>query len=1320
MPLIFPKKTELPVFDIPTESIYKTDFVDRRILTIVGRAVLSEKNQPIKPSTDFKFRKCYSVSNDILYKLNRIPDDKASEPINYRVRIEELTDYTVPLAYYYNFRRIRQKSVYYPVDYKLSEEIAPFKTSYNNSEPLDIQIFIPSYPDKINIKKGFSYPEYAFRFNFQLQRADIFYNNILYETPEITNQKGFLQLNQNSILKSELSLENDYYQICLYDFSHFFTKDLDSMTPLGLVANLRPLEPNKQIVINKNSFESDYRINKVFRYLDNINYVWNRIYEELTTTEIFAKFYLTYNARLKPFVESLKTNNRVFFSLDISSFISDNHQNQSFETRNFNSKKQIDYKTLGQKNYNNLKAESISEFTIDLKNEKFDAYSLKKQILSGEKPLVVPIKYKSPRLALKLRINKPKLSLQDYICNIKDAKELKPVINISHSKKLLAKYSRIDFNHKIQNTFTNRINKLLISINTDYKLRRSNFFNKSPKHASYSYKAIHNIITKNAFKKDKRIKFLFKAFVLPELSLKSKESQGQNYKFNNLKFNRISYVLKPVNNHINLNRNNFNNILFTDKPKISSQNSSPADRLNHSKRIGLNHLKKLKLLILNIFKRKLKYQINFLVPQKKILPNRLKQPLKHSVFDLTVLKKSDELYSQKNRKTDCFNILNQNKNYPFSKYLPKQIIDQFNLVFEIIGIHTFDRLLQKEIIPPPGWKKEIKKYICCLKLGPYPFGFPEFAFEPPKFYQLTTRNKYFIKDTVNDYIYKESFFILTKDKLYVHDLSMKKPKRILHTDINPKNSPKEYYISKPDDKDLKQDQPVQIKSFTYSWLKENSIEKVVKGLLLFFSYQRVRNRKYLFKKLRTTKNNYDLKDNYIGNKLNSIMPQINRFLIQKSNYKLAKILGTSKQYGFINYWNTKISFYLKLEKNPDFVSKNLGCRITRQKDWTLPQFFPDTYPAKEVSEQYITRFRSFRFPYIPELSFTHEKAYLFAKETEDSSLYNCKFQADFRVSEFDFGLIELQNKYSDSYDSDYSNQNLITSNFGIKATNLFSTSLKDFIVPIISKPVITAKLVPEYCQHLITPKFFKVSANLSFKFKRRGQIISSLKYIQNLNLQKEQYYLKHDNLPSSFESASFHWIILLRKKKDIINNYKYLSDEQIRYKKEYSADYNFSSLSNKIIINESYPMPKINSFVREEFANTDYQNPIILPVSYISSYEFISKEYLNKQINLDIPKTTKNDLKDKPAYSYKLMSKEKYKGKVIESGQSIEFFGKSKLALSAFIIDRKKTNFKLTSSIKPRRIPYRPIYIPDFMDIDSKRDKIEINGDLEIRVDLEK
>ena len=85
MPLILPRKPELPVFDIPTASIYKTDFVDRRILTIVGRSVLSEKNQPIKPSTDFKFRKCYAVSDNALYKLKRTPDDNSSALFNYSV-----------------------------------------------------------------------------------------------------------------------------------------------------------------------------------------------------------------------------------------------------------------------------------------------------------------------------------------------------------------------------------------------------------------------------------------------------------------------------------------------------------------------------------------------------------------------------------------------------------------------------------------------------------------------------------------------------------------------------------------------------------------------------------------------------------------------------------------------------------------------------------------------------------------------------------------------------------------------------------------------------------------------------------------------------------------------------------------------------------------------------------------------------------------------------------------------------------------------------------------------------------------------------------
>ncbi len=1306
MPLILPRKPELPVFDIPTASIYKTDFVDRRILTIVGRSVLSEKNQPIKPSTDFKFRKCYAVSDNALYKLKRTPDDNSSALFNYSVNIERQTDYSLPFIYYYNYKRLRQKSIYYQICVKLSNKISPFKTYYKNLESFFSKDYQPSITEEFNLKKDFNYPEDTHRFYFQITKEDLIYNDILYQEPRIVASSPNISLENYTLYTYELGLSNDLSQSCMYDFSKYLTKNLNKMVLTGLTIDLKPIEANSYIIIKKYSFETDYKLNKIFHYLSNFNYIWEKICEELTTVDIFAKFYLTFNGKLSPFLENLGTNNKVHFISEVSNIISDHTNNQSFITKALNTKKHLDYKLFSKEIPDTLKKETIPEFKIDLKNEKFDAYSLKKQILAGEKPLIVPIKYKSPRLALKLRINKPKLSSKSFICKLQEAPKITPILDVQKNNRLVAKYSKVVFNHKYQKEFAATLNKNSIAIEPNYKLRRSSFFNKCPRHALYSYKKLHNILSNNSL--NKKLKFLFKAFILPKLSPQTQQSDNQKYIYNKFELSKLSYALKTTDSKIHLNRDKINNIVFPEKARISSKNNSSIDKLIQNKRIGLNHLRKLKLLILNIFKKKLEYQISFLVPQKKILPKVLKQPLKHNLFGLSVLKKADELYSQTVRKTDVFDFLNKYHNYDYCNYLPKQIVDQFKLEFCIIDATPEQTLVQKDIIPPPGWKKEIKKYIFRLKLGPYPFGFPDFAFNPPYFYLLTTRDKYSIKDTITDYIYKESFFILTKDKLYVHDLSMKNPKRILHSELTAKNSPKEYYTSKQYDKDLKQDQPEKIDSFHYSWQKEQPIKEIYKEISLFSLYQKIRNKKYLFKKLRIANSKYIIKDNYLNICLNSIMPQIHRFLIKKSAYKLAKAEGSITQNGFIKYWDSKIPFLLKKEANPTFVSKNLGCRIVKQKDWTLPQFFPDTYPANEIKVLYSARFRSFRFPYVPEMSFIHEKAVLFAKETEDTALYTCKFQEDFRVSQFDFGLTEIHNVYEDKFISDKLPQEQKLNEISVNSGTIYSIILNEYINPLIPKPDLVKSEIPNYFRHLIAPKFFKAEENMSYKFKRRGQKLNSLKYSQALEIQKENYYFKFDKLPDSFDSASFHWIILLRKKKDIATNLRYYSEEQISYKEDFLAVYNFASLKNKLYIADTYTVPTISGFNRETFKEALLFNKLPLSASFIYSSAFNIKDYQKNLIVFSVPKIQKSDLKEKVAYKYRIMEEEKHNGKLKETENSIKVFNKIKLHLSAFIFDRKKESFNLNSTARPRRMTYRPVYIPDFMDINIKDHKEEI------------
>ncbi len=1306
MPLILPRNPELPVFDIPTASIYKTDFVDRRILTIVGRSVLSEKNQPIKPSTDFKFRKCYAISDILLYKFKSSPDADSSDLFDYSAKIEKQTDYSSPFTYYYSYKRLRQKSVYYPICLELSNKLSPFKTYYKNNEAFFPKDYQPSVTENFNLKKDFNYPEDAHRFYFQIIKADLIYNDILYKEPRIAEKSQNISLEDNTLYKYELGLTNDLSQSCMYDFSKYQTKNLNEMVSTGLSVDLKPIEANSYIIIKKYSFETDYKLNKIFHYLSTFNYVWEKICEELTTVDIFAKFYLTFNGKLSPFLENLGINNKVHFISEVSNIISDSTSNQSFNSRVLNTKDPLDYKLFSKNIPDSLKNDSISEFKIDLKNENFDAYSLKKQILAGEKPLIVPIKYKSPRLALKLKINKPKLASKSLVCKLQEAPKIMPFLDIQKNNRLIAKYSKVVFNHKAKKDFATTLNKDSIAIEPIYKLRRSSFFNKSPKHALYSYKKLHNILSNNS--SNKKLKFLFKAFILPKLSIKEQPSDNQKYIYNKLDLSKLSYASKTTDNKIYLNRDIINNIVFSEKARISTRNNCSINKLIQNKRIGLNHLRKLKLLILNIFKKKLEYQISFLIPQKKILPKVLKQPLKYNLFGLSVLKKADELYSQTVRKTDVFDYLNKYHNYDYCNYLPKQIVNQFKLEFCIIDASPEQTLVQKDIIPPPGWKKEIKKYICRLKLGPYPFGFPDFAFNPPYFYLLTTRDKYSIKDTITDYIYKESFFILTKDKLYVHDLSMKKPKRILHSELTAKNSPKEYYTSKQYDKNLKQDQPQKIDSFFYSWQKEKPIQEINKEISLFSLYQKIRNKKYLFKKLRAENSKYIINDNYLNICLNSIMPQIHRFLIKKSLYKLAKAEGSVIQNGFIKYWDSKISFLLKKEANPTFISKNLGCRIVRQKDWTLPQFFPDTYPANETKVLYSARFRSFRFPYIPEMSFVHEKAVLFAKEAEDTSLYSCKFQEDFRVSNFDFGLTEIHNIYDERFIFDKLIQNQTINEISVNSGTVYKKILNEYIKPSIPKPDLVKSEIPNYFRHLISPRFFKAEENMSYKFKRRGQKLNSLKYAQKLDKPKVEYYFKFDKLPDSFDSASFHWIILLRKKKDIITNLKYCSEEQISYKEDFLAVYNFASLKNKLYIADSYRVPTISGFNRESFEEAIHLNKLPLSVSFIYSSAFNMKEYQKNLIVFSVPKVQKSDLKEKAAYKYRIMEEEKYNGKLKETENSIKAFSKIKLHLSAFIFDRKKETFKLNSTARPRRMTYRPIYIPDFMDINIKNNKVEI------------
>lgn len=1308
MSLILPQQQESPVFDIPNIDIYKSEFVDRRILTVAGKAVLSEKNQPTKPSNDYKFRKCYVAYHNILYKYSDINQDSIDNPRKYcyRTSLRQESDYWVPLSCFYIYRKLKQKNtidkIYTDIQTEISHNILNFK--YPLKLSLQPQNF--EYSSKLlDINKELAYPKNKLKFYFQLsdrkKTKKILYNknfNILNKTYNISQ-------NSNLIREAKNILNNEINPTLEYDFTKFSIKKYEHLDLLGLPLKCLPQCTTKRIVY-KLAFNSVIYFD--FQYTNRFNYVIKLTQEAVETSETFAKFYITSQTKLIPYIKDLFTKNSINFNPNISVFISKKcPQNFAFIYKEI--KEQESYSKIKRTEALKINIQKIPDFSAQINTILSCSHSLKDLVVNRNKSIIAPLKYKNLKLALKLSIFRPKFSQTNLECKIQNKKYSEDGILVPRvNKTLLANYNKIKFNHFSPKEFNFSLNKESYKLNNLFKLRKSYFFNKSPKHANYSYRKLHSILYAISLKKNKILK------ITNSFSLKHKLSNSlivKSFKYTNtlLRLNNLLYAQKPLFNRIDFNRIDIKQILYSDKFKNINNNIDSTLCLSLRNRIGLNHLKRLKSIFFITFEKKYNYKYTYLEPIKRIPSSRLIKSINKGIFYIKTQKTFKEIYINQKEDSDLFAIKYQKRAYAYCRYLPNQIAEFLPLDLKIIGIGLIKYLSQKNIIPPPGWKKINKKYVCKLKMGPFPFGFPDFSIVPPVFIALTTRDKYAIKDIIIENIYKESLFILTKTKLYLHELSMKNPKRLLFTSITPKNSPKEYYRAKGKQAPLQLDRPTAIKDFSYSWEHEKSRRYISIIFNHYLIEEKNRTKKHLFVSSILEKSSYYIKSNYLPSSIYSPMPNIEKLMLRAPIHSLNNGKATINLNGFIH---SLLSYFKVLKTNltnPGFLYKELFSEMKQSKEWIFTQKILKTYPAKEIAPIYTTRFRTFHFPYIPETQINLNENINFAKEFDYTSYYSCKFQEDFRLSQFEFGLNELQKIDNDLFNCDNLIKTDIINNFETEAKEFYKNALNCYIQTNTYGFHINKFDIPSYYQHLITPRFFKIREKFSFKYMRRRKALSLIRQIKIAKLPNEKYYNLKSSPVSSMESPSFHWIILLRKNQSILHTYFFDINARINNNRKISVSYKFSDFRKEIYKNIIEKSPDIEQIEKNNLLNIDVDNKLI---NYSDYYSILINNDINlipQILNLNTNKSfafyDKNRLLEFKAQVFK-----KEKEKVLESDYSLETSIKGKIGFSAKIDSKSEPSFNQNKSYS-KRIAFKPIYIPDIIDIGiekNSREKLEI------------
>lgn len=1296
-------KPELPVFDNPAMGVIQTGFTMRRVVTAAGRSFLAEKNLPIQPATDYRFRKCYSAYDVLLYKLDWHIFSKKEKPPKHRYG-EEYIKYEIPKKYFFPYPALRQKLI----DPIINAEQPNVISSIKDLEEQTLLLALPNskqpqYPNRTIIENSVAYPDDNFQFRFMFsdkrQTAEVLeareYN--------INNQIGVYFQNNALQAPPKPIFTNEYNYVCLHDFTSFNIEFEEGWRPLrfgqrDLTAVMTPniewakvyprencdLKPFKQQIEN---FEHK-GTNETFKYIEG---------------EEFGHFYIKAQNSFSIMERPEYAASQALYSLDLPSLLND-HRPLGFNATDLSLHNIDTYKEMpGSFGVTKHFALVSKEFEIIDGSEKYQqdlAYT--RQILGHEKHLKTSKKYRAPHLSLKLSLKKPTFAIKPEKQTIRYVRIISANLCYSYPKHLDIFYAPVRFDHQSPKVFDSRINSCKLQIQTKFKQRRSQFQNKCPNHSKYTRKLLHRILCAAAFKACRKYRYSLNTYSLPKID------KVLTYAFNTNRIidykapKTISYWEKPDIRRLVSPRLGFTDIELSDKFKTIAIPYSGKFVSDNLMKLSKNHLRVLRIIKGRMTKIDRTYHSAYMNALKRVTAIKHPQQIIKGGNSLHALKLNDAIYNNFAYGPSKFTLKYNPTSCDYCDNLPKEVIPGFELHLDICGIPEGIILSQKDIVPPPGWNKQTKEFDCRMRLGPHPFGFPEFFFAPPVFIQLVTQSDYEIRSLTAEKSYREYDFILTKDKLYLPELSMKQPRRLLHSELTAKNSPKEFYIVDIEEPPLQQDQPKHIDSFEQSWLAEKKWK-----CSTFFGFDMLhtlRTRKVKIKTRKISNDAIDIAEDFLSNIKYKGMPNVTRFLLKNRRFEAKSGHGAIVQPIQMYYGNTDFaSTCVNLPDKTYFTSREGFSPLKTEKTWTLPQYFPDTYPSGELPPTYSARFRNFRFPYVPETVVKNSSKEAFAQPDNYFDNCTCHFEEEFRASVFDFTSAEISSAYCTNYDADFVNQYTAQNSFGFETQQIMDSLSRFYIEMPPDKLFLRKSELPKSYQHLISPRFFKARELHSYKYMLRDQSRAAFKFTQmpeHINASYSFYGLK-DQSPSELEAANYHWIIMLRHGSHLNGDFGFTFEENTIQTAGIKPVNEFN-LTKETPIEENL---KAQRFLadpqKSEFKHTTEFNGIEKQIKQNDKLVNEYKKPVIAQLELDALRNSRHlDYLPIADLNFAGNAMAKAEQKMQEPKSNVIYIAKGNASIAAFELKEPKQRFSYREK-GYLNMDYKPLYVPDFMDMNE-------------------
>lgn len=964
MSFIYSEQKKSQVFDITTGRIVVTGFANRRLLTIAGKPLLGEKNLPVKPSQKQLFKKCYESDETYLYRYKRYIDPCIAQHLDSKLKHEK-QDFSAPLKVYLPSARIRIPGTYQLTCVPGLDKICKDKSELEGlSFTFDIFGQRFNHKSEINPVKSYDFFELEEDFSFKDKQQKLIGEILGKEFSEINiYSERKLRFDHKFVNLISYEATEDLSYLLFSDLTKFTSAHRDKMLLTGLNPRLPVSEPQRLIVGWQKYREENCQLIGIKHYPNTISteLIIPKVKHDFVF-DLFACFYiktdrLVYNPRFS-FSQTLPAE---FNEAVISSSIRHRKQ-KSFDKRTLNTQIKESYSER-KKSVNSLPfPESVQCFEIKDANDSF------KYFKKNRTEIQVKCKKHQPHFATGLRLENLSFNISEKI--FKNLLQPKKCFKVDERlpRLLKAKVPELRFIHEKPITFDYNFNRDFLLTNALFLFRKTRFFNKCPNHAKYCHRLLKNIEKEILGKTLYKFRFNENSFILSSYEPDVKWISKIQHEFQPFFPTTIPNRTKFENTRINSLKQNFSDIelfnsqcnlkLVLDYSDIDTKVIKPSPA----------KLRKLRKLLLSMPVKDRAYRQAKLVATKRLLTKRKAINIYKSPTEINTskdkawisLKSDTKTYRFKSRIALTFEKIKQR--------LPKQITDYFSLNIEIPSMIPEKKLKPVPIIPPPAWEKIFLNPLWLTNIEPHPFGFPEYTDKIKKYHLDVVRKNLSLPDKTPKAIRKLAEYISSKSRLYLPALSMKNPRRMLHSKITPQNSPKEFYISYFQETPLKTSQAKNIATFKQRWQIEEDngfwnllcndkykmFEKT-KGKVHCFSIKKAQKENNEFRLLLDIQNSLTMK------KTTSFKPR-------NKNFKLKAQFISLPLYEQITSFVEKLEEHVAIKEKSSYISRIGGCSMQDSRIKALPCYLTVTTTAKDNKPIYETRFRSFHFPYRPEFS----------------------------------------------------------------------------------------------------------------------------------------------------------------------------------------------------------------------------------------------------------------------------------------------------------------------------------------------------------------